>query len=406
MFSKNRMTGKCVMKYFNIKIFFLAICFFSAGYYQVCGQTSKNENYKVLKIEDFQKKVNGKNISLFFLKNGNLSMAITNYGARVVSLYVPDKKGNLADIVIGFKCIDDYLKANAVYHGAMIGRVAGRIKNGTVNLNGSTYPLPLNAGKNHLHGGSKGFHNQVWEVKSYSDTTLVLTYLSVDGEMGYPGNLMTEVTYTLNGKNELVMEYKASTDKSTPVNLTNHAFFNLAGDDGGLISDHLLKINADYICPVDEDKMAINRKSKVKETPFDFRKMKTIGQGLSFEKFNEQLKFAAGYDHHFVLNKKKKNNITLAATVVEPNSGRKMEVFTLAPCLHFFSANFFNGADTGKSGMPIKYRESFAMETQSYPYAEVQNLFPSIILNPGEHYETKTIFRFSVENNLLIPSKK
>jgi len=400
------MTGNYVMKYSNIKNIFLAIYFLSAGYNNVFGQTSKNDNYTALKIEDFQKKVNGKNISLYFLKNGNLRMAITNYGARVVSLYVPDKKGNIADIVIGFKHIDDYLNAKAVYHGAMIGRVAGRIKDGMVNLNGYAYPLQLNAGNHHLHGGSKGFHNQVWEVKSYSDTALVLTYLSVDGEMGYPGNLMTEVIYTLNGNNELVMEYKASTDKSTPVNLTNHAFFNLAGENGGLIGDHLLHIDADYICPVDEEKMAVSRKHKVKETPFDFRKMKTICQGLSFEKFNEQLKFAAGYDHHFVLNKKKKNDITLAATVVEPNSGRKMEIFTRAPCLHFFSANFFNGADTGKSGVPIKYRESFAMETQSYPYAEDRNLFPSIILNPGEHYETKTIFRFSVEKNLIMPSKR
>jgi aldose 1-epimerase len=394
------------MKYFNIQFIVLVIYFLSAGYYNTFGQTSKNDNYTTLKIEDFQKKVNGKNISLYFLKNANVSMAITNYGARVVSLYVPDKKGNTADIVIGFKRIDDYLNANAVYHGAMIGRVAGRIKNGTLNLNGSAHPLQLNAGNHHLHGGSKGFHNQVWEVKSFSDTSLVLTYLSVDGEMGYPGNLMTEVTYTLNGQNELVMEFKASTDKSTPVNLTNHAFFNLAGENGGSIGGHLLNINADYICPVNEEKMAISGKSKVKETPFDFRKMKTMGQGLSFEKLNEQLKFAAGYDHHFVLNKKKKNDITLAASVVEPNSGRKMEIFTAAPCLHFFSANFFNGSDTGKSGMPIKYRESFAMETQNYPYAEDRNLFPSIILNPGEQYETTTIFRFSTEKNSIIHMKR
>ena len=387
------------MKYFNFKIFFLAIYFLSAGYYNGFGQTTKNENYTALKIEDFQKKVDGKNISLYFLKNANVSMAITNYGARVVSLNVPDKKGDIADIIIGFKRIDDYLKANAVYHGAMIGRVAGRIKDGMINLNGFTYPLQLNSGYHHLHGGSKGFHNQVWEVKSFSDTALALTYLSVDGEMGYPGNLMTEVIYTLNGQNELVMEFKASTDKSTPVNLTNHAFFNLAGENGGSIGGHLLKINADYICPVNDEKMAISGKSKVKETPFDFRKMTTIGKGLSFENVNDQLKFAAGYDHHFVINNKKKNNITLAATVVEPNSGRKMEVFTLAPCLHFFSANFFNGSDTGKSGMPIKYRESFAMETQNYPYAEDRNLFPSVLLNPGEHYETKTIFRFSIEKN-------
>jgi len=392
------------MNYYKNKSLLLFIYFLGASYFNVFSQPHKN--YTILKVDDFQKKINGKNVSLYFLNNGNINMAITNYGARIVSLCVPDKSGSIADVVVGFKSIDDYLKAKGIYHGAIIGRVAGRIKNGMVNLNGSTFPLQLNAGNNHLHGGSNGFHNQVWNVKSYNDTAVVLTYLSIDGEMGYPGNLMTEVTYKLNRKNELVIEYKASTDKSTPVNLTNHAFFNLAGENSGLISDHLLKINADYICPVNEEKMTINRKYTVNETPFDFLTMKTIGQGLRFENEDEQLKFAGGYDHHWVLNKKKKNELTLAATVVEPKSGRKMEVFTLAPCIHFFSANFFNGADTGKIGTPIQYRASFAMETQSYPYAEDRNLFPSIILNPGEQYQTKTIFRFSVEKNLIMRSER
>ena len=325
-------------------------------------------------------------------------MAITNYGARIVSLCVPDKNGEIADVVIGFKSIDEYMKATGVYHGAIIGRVAGRIKNGMVNLNGATYPLQLNNGSNHLHGGSNGFHNQVWEVKSYSDTALVLTYLSVDGEMGYPGNLMTEVTYKLNAKNELIMEYKASTDKSSPVNLTNHAFFNLAGEGNGSINDHLLTIYADYICPINEEKTATGSNYKVKATPFDFRKSTTIGKGLSFESTNEQLKIAGGYDHHFVVNKKKKNEMTLAATVVEPHSGRKMEVLTFDPCIHFFSANFFKGADIGKMGKPINYRESFALETQRYPYSPDQKTFPTIVLNKGEIYETKTIYRFTNAN--------
>lgn len=384
------------MKYFKIKNLVLIIIFLFVGYYKVCSQHATNENYLLLKVENFQKKVNGKNISLYFLKNGNINMAITNYGARIVSLCVPDKNGEIADIVIGFKSIDEYMKATGVYHGAIIGRVAGRIKNGMVNLNGATYPLQLNNGSNHLHGGSNGFHNQVWEVKSYSDTALVLTYLSVDGEMGYPGNLMTEVTYKLNGKNELVMEYKASTDKSSPVNLTNHAFFNLAGEGNGSINDHLLTINADYICPINEEKTATGSNYKVKATPFDFRKSTTIGKGLSVENANEQLKIAGGYDHHFVVNKKKKNEMTLAATVVEPNSGRKMEVLTLDPCIHFFSANFFKGADIGKMGKPINFRESFALETQRYPYSPDQKTFPTIVLNKGEIYETKTIYRFSI----------
>ena len=174
------------MKYFKIKNLVLIIIFLFVGYYKVCSQHATNENYLLLKVENFQKKLNDKNVSLYFLKNGNISMAITNYGARIVSLYVPDKNGEIADIVIGFKSIDEYMKATSVYHGAIIGRVAGRIKNGMVNLNGATYPIQLNNGSNHLHGGSNGFHNQVWEVKSYSDTALVLTYLSVDCEMGYP----------------------------------------------------------------------------------------------------------------------------------------------------------------------------------------------------------------------------
>ena len=384
------------MKYFKIKNLVLIIIFLFVGYYKVCSQHATNENYLLLKVENFQKKVNDKNVSLYFLKNGNISMAITNYGARIVSLCVPDKNGEIADIVIGFKSIDEYMKATSVYHGAIIGRVAGRIKNGMVNLNGATYPLQLNNGSNHLHGGSNGFHNQVWEVKSYSDTALVLTYLSVDGEMGYPGNLMTEVTYKLNAKNELVMEYKASTDKSSPVNLTNHAFFNLAGEGNGSINDHLLTIYADYICPINEEKTATGSNYKVKATPFDFRKSTTIGKGLRFESTNEQLKIAGGYDHHFVLNKKKKNEMTLAATVVEPHSGRKMEVLTLDPCIHFFSANFFKGADIGKMGKPINYRESFALETQRYPYSPDQKTFPTVVLNKGEIYETKTIYRFTI----------
>ncbi len=384
------------MKPFNAMRVLFVLFFITYGSYKVCGQTIKNDNGLKLKVEDFQKSINGKMVGLYFLKNRSISMAITNYGGRIVSLTVPDKNGKMADVVIGFKSIDDYLKATGIYHGAIIGRVAGRINNGKIDVNGTNYTLQQNAGNHHLHGGLNGFHNQVWEVKSCNDTSLVLTYMSKDGEMGYPGNVQTEVTYTLNPKNELSIAYKATTDKSTPLNLTNHAFFNLGGEASGAIYTHLLTIHADYICPINEDKMAIAKNYRVKGTPFDFTKEKAMGKDLVLPDTNQQLKFAGGYDHHYVINKKKKHEMSLAATVVEPNSGRKMEVFTLEPCIHFFSANFFKGADIGKMGKPINYRESFALETQRYPYTPDKNVFPSIILHPTDKYETKTIYRFSV----------
>jgi aldose 1-epimerase len=349
-----------------------------------------------LNAADFQKTVNGKQVGLYFLKNGQLEAAITNYGARIVSLCVPSNNGDMADVVIGFKSIDDYLKAKGVYHGAIIGRVAGRIANGNFELNGSTYSLPLNSPPNHLHGGVNGFHNQVWDVISVNDTSVVLTYLSVDGEMGYPGTLNVKATYILNSNNELSLEYTAITDKSTPVNLTNHAFFNLAGEGIGAILNQVLTIPANYFCSIGADKIPTGKLMSLKNTPFDFRKPKSIGKDLIQEKSDEQLKFAGGYDHHFVLSKKKSSNMKLAATAFDPLSGRKMDVFTNEPCVHFFSANFFNGSDTDKKGRPINFRESFALETQSFPFAPNQKVFQSIILHPGEKFEAKTIFRFSV----------
>ncbi|MEI6556280.1 MAG: aldose epimerase family protein [Paludibacter sp.] len=349
-----------------------------------------------LNAADFQKTINGKQVGLYFLKNGQLEVAITNYGGRIVSLCAPSRNGEMADVVLGFKSIDDYLKAKGIYHGAIIGRVAGRIANGKFDLNGSTYSLPLNSPPNHLHGGVNGFHNQVWDVSAVTDTSIVLTYLSVDSEMGYPGNLTVKATYIINSKNELSMELAATTDKSTPINLTNHAFFNLAGEGSGTILNHTLSIPVQYICPVNADKISTGKLMSVKNTPFDFRKPKPIGKDLNLKKTDEQLKLAGGYDHHFVLSKKKNNVLKLSATAFDPQSGRKMEVFTDEPCIHFFTANFFNGSDIGKTGKPINYRESFALETQRFPFVPNQKTFPAIILNPSEKYEAKTIYRFSI----------
>lgn len=349
-----------------------------------------------LNAADFQKTINGKQVGLYFLKNGQLEVVITNYGGRIVSLCAPSKNGEMADVVVGFKSIDDYLIAKGIYHGAIIGRVAGRIAGGKFDLNGSTYSLPLNSPPNHLHGGVNGFHNEVWDVSAVTDTSIVLNYLSLDAEMGYPGNLNVKATYTLNSKNELSMELAATTDKSRPINLTNHAFFNLTGEGSGTILNHELTISSQYICPVSADKIPNGKLMSVKNTPFNFRKPKPIGKDLILEKADEQLKFAGGYDHHFVLSKKKSNVLKLAATAFDPQSGRKMEVFTDEPCIHFFTANFFNGSDIGKMGKPINYRESFALETQRFPFLSDQKSFPSIILKPGEQYKAKTIYRFSV----------
>lgn len=362
-----------------------------------CSATdAKQKNCFSLKSEDFRMVVNGKETNLYFLKNGNIQMAVTNYGGRIVGLCTPDRSGKMADIVLGFSSIDGYLNTKEVFHGALIGRVGNRIAKGKFTLDGQEYTLPLNNGVNHLHGGPGGFHTIVWDVKSVRDSSIVLTYLSKDGEMGYPGNLDVEVQYLLSSKNELVINYKATTDKSTPVNLTNHAFWNLAGEGNGTINNHLLQINADAYTPVDSTLIPLGGNETVDATTFDFRKGKAIGTDLAKQTENVQMKNGLGYDHNFALNKPTAGQMTLAATVIEPVSGRKMEIFTQEPALQFYGGNFMKGADKGKSGLAYKYRESFALETQHFPDSPNNTNFPSVILKPGEVYHTQSIYRFSI----------
>jgi aldose 1-epimerase len=353
-----------------------------------------NSECAPLNPENFNKVIDGKQVGLFLLKNGNLTAAITNYGGRIVSLCAPDKNGQKADVVLGFKSIDDYLKATGVYHGAIVGRVIGRIAKGTFEIDGKTQSLTINNGSNHQHGGLKGFHNQVWDVKTVTDNSLVLSYISVDGEMGYPGTLKVEAMYQLTSNNELTLKLSAITDKTTIVNLTNHAFFNLSGEGNGPILDHVLTIPSDYFCAVNPDKIKTGKILKVAGTPFDFIKGKSIGKDIILENANEQLKISGGYDQSYVLKKKKSNKIVLAATVVDPKSGRKLEVLTTNLGLHFFSANFFKGADVGKMGKPFNFRESFALEAQDYNSPN-QKSFPTLLLKPGEKYETYTVYHFS-----------
>jgi aldose 1-epimerase len=357
-----------------------------------CKQAKKQEF--VLKAGDFQIEIEGKKTDLYLLKNDKIQVYITNYGGRIVSLLTPDSKGAIGDVVMGFKSIVDYQKAKTPYHGCLIGRYGNRIAKGKFELGGTTYQLPINNNENHLHGGPDGFHNQVWEVVSADENSVVMTYLSKDGEMGYPGNLTVEVTYAIND-NELRIAYKATTDKATPVNLTNHAFFNLAGEAKGSINDHLLMINADHFTPVDESLIPLGEIRSVEGSPFDFRKPKTIGRHLNQQVSDTQLSRGGGYDHNFVLNKES-DGMSLAARVVDPKSGRQMDVFTEEPGIQFYGGNFMDGSDVGKYGAKFEYRTSFAMETQHYPDSPNQPTFPSTIINPGETYQTKSIYRFSI----------
>ena len=351
-----------------------------------------------LKVENFNKIINGKQVSLYFLKRGNISVAITNYGGRIVSVCVPDKFGNKADVVLGFNSIDDYLKATGIYQGAIIGRVAGRIANGTFDLDGKTISLPINSAPNHQHGGVNGFHNQVWDVKSVSETSIVLTYFSTDGEMGYPGNLSVEATYSVTENDELTLQFSATTDKTTPVNLTNHAFFNLAGEGNGSILDHQLTLPSQYFCVINKDKIKTGEIRKVQNTPFDFRTAKSIGKDLIFENSENQLKISGGYDQSYVLKKKPSNKLILAAKVFEPKSGRQLTIFTTNNGVHFFSGNFFKGVDIGKKGKPFHFRESFALETQNYN-SPIPTQIAYVLLYPGEKYEKISVYRFSSKTN-------
>lgn len=359
-----------------------------------CVKVKKEEF--VLKTSDFQTEIGGKKTDLYHLKNKQIEVYITNYGGRIVSLLSPDKNGVMGDVVLGFKSIADYLKAKTPFHGSLIGRYGNRIAKGSFDLGGTTYKLPINNNENHLHGGPDGFHNQVWKVVSADENSIAMTYLSKDGEMGYPGNLSVEVTYAISDKNELSIAYKATTDKATPINLTNHAFFNLAGQAKGSINDHLLMINADHFTPVDEGLIPLGEIRTVEGGAFDFRIAKTIGRDLNQQGSDTQLNRGGGYDHNFVLNKESKGSMSLAARVVDPKSGRQMDVFTEEPGIQFYGGNFMDGKDVGKYGAKFKYRASFALETQHYPDAPNQVSFPNTILSPGETYQTQSIYQFSV----------
>lgn len=343
----------------------------------------------------FGKLPTGEAASLYTLTNANgIVIKATNYGGIITEMHTPDKNGKMGDIVLGFDNITDYLN-NKAFLGAFIGRYGNRIAKGQFTIDGKQYQVSVNDGANSLHGGAVGFNKLLWDAKPFKtpkSVGLTLTHTSPDGDQGFPGNLKVTVVYELTNDNELVMKYNAVTDKATPVNLTQHSYFNLAGS--GDILSHNLMINADRYTPVDTALIPTGELAPVAGTPFDFRSSHTIGKMIEQE--NAQLKNGKGYDHNYVLNKKSAKELSLAARVEEPTSGRVLEVYSEEPGVQFYSGNFLDGSMTGK-GVNYKLRSGFCLEPQHFPDSPNQAKFPSTIVKPGEVYSTKMTYKFSVQ---------
>ncbi len=347
---------------------------------------------------NFQTELNGKKTDLYVLTNSNgLEMCVTNYGGIVVSLTAPDREGNFSDIVMGDDSIEIYLNTpKDAYYGAIIGRYGNRIGNAKFTLDSVEYALAPNNNGNSLHGGVNGFDNVVWDAVQVDGQTLELTYVSPDGEEGYPGTLTTKVTYKLTNDNEFYISYEATTDKATVINLTHHSYFNLKGDDKSSdINGHVLMLNADQFTPVNEGLIPTGELVAVEGTPMDFRTPTAIGDRVNDTTY-QQIVYGLGYDHNWVLNKPAAGEMSLAAKVIEPESGRTMEVYTTEPAIQFYGGNFMPGV-TGKAGKFYPYRGAFCLETQHYPDSPNQPQFPSTVLRPGETYKHICIYKFGVE---------
>lgn len=371
----------------------IAIC---GAFFVSCGEAPTVNNEAGIDPAKFDKVVDGKKVKLMVLKNANgYEMTVTNYGAKVVSFLVPDKRGKKEDIVLGFDNIDGYLTAKEVYFGAAIGRYGNRIANGKFSIDSVEYTLATNNGENHLHGGVKGFNAVVWDAEQINNQKIEFDYLSKDMEEGYPGNLSVRMTYELTDKNQFKISYEAITDKSTPINLTHHSFFNLHGAGQGDINDHVLYINADFYTPTDKGLIPTGEIAPVKGTPFDFGSPTVIGERVDEE--YEPLTVAGGYDHNFVLNQPKAKEMVFAASIREPKSGRFMEVYTDEPGLQFYGGNFLNSTIQGKNKKHYNYRSAFCLETQHFPDSPNKPNFPTTILNPGQIYSHTCIYKFSIK---------
>jgi aldose 1-epimerase len=357
------------------------------------AQSAKN-----MDMQPFGKTSDGQEVFLYTLRNqSGMDVKITNYGGTITSIKVKDRHGKFNDVVLGFDNLDGYVsKNNTSYFGALIGRYANRIAHGTFVLDGHQYHIPINDGPNSLHGGLRGFDKRVWQAKDVSTARapeVELHYLSRDGEEGFPGNLSVTVRYSVSGENDLRLDYSATTDKDTVLNLTNHSYFNLAGPGSGDVLEHKLTLAADRFTPIDQTLIPAGAIKDVAGTPLDFRKPTTIGARINED--DQQLKFAKGYDHNFVLNHSGQG-IELAAKVEEPHSGRVLEVFTTQPGIQFYSGNFLNGSVRGIGGV-YNFRSALCLETQHFPDSPNHPNFPSVVLRPGQEFHQTTIFRFSTE---------
>lgn len=337
----------------------------------------------------------GVHVSVFTLTNRQgMQVKVLDFGAIISEIHVPDRDGTFADVVLGFERLEPYL-ANSAFLGAVIGRFGNRIAQGRFSLDGKDYQLAVNNAPNHLHGGNQGFHQVMWQAEPFTrDDAVGVTFTrsSPHGEDGYPGQLDVTVVYELDNDNALSLRYHAVTDQATPVNLTNHTYFNLAGQ--GTILGHALTINADRYLPVDAGSIPTGELADVTGTPFDLRQSTVIGDSIALP--HEQIRIGQGYDHNFVLNQQAEHGLKLAATVREPQSGRVMQVYTQEPGIQFYSGNFLDGSQHGKHG-PIGYRGALCLETQHFPDSPNQSRFPSTILRPGQVYQTETVYRFSAE---------
>ena len=350
-----------------------------------------------LKKEDFQTTVNGKKTDLYILRNkeGN-EVAITNYGGAIVAIMVPDRKGNLANIIQGHDNIQDVIDSPEPYLSTLIGRYGNRIAKGRFQLKGKVYSLPINNGPNSLHGGKNGFNTKIWDATQINEHAIVLKYTSPYGEEGFTGELDVWVAYTLTDNNELIIKYSAKTNKKTIINLTHHGFFSLAGlaNPTPPIDDLECQINADFFLPIDETSIPTGEILKVAETPFDFRTPKPIGQDIDAD--HEQIRHGSGYDHCFVLNKKEEGELSFAARIRDPKSGRTMEVYTTEPGVQVYTDNWADGYK-GQHGATFPRRSAICFEAQHFPDSPNHPYFPSVILEPGREYTQKTIYKFGIQ---------
>lgn len=351
-----------------------------------------------LKKENFQKVIQGKSVDLFFLRNEDgMEVAITNYGGSIVAIMVPDREGNYANVIQGHDNIDDCINSPEPFLSTLVGRYGNRICKGRFTLNGKEYSLAINNGPNHLHGGPTGFHARVWDAEQVNGHTLVLRYVSPYYQEGFPGELTMTVVYSLTEDNELCLDYHGTTNKKTIVNMTSHGFFSLAGiaNPTPTIEDVICQINADFYIPIDENSIPTGEIRTVKGTPFDFTTPRRVGDRID-DTNDEQIRNGAGYDHCFVLNKREPNELTFAAKIVEPKSGRSMEVYTTEPGVQFYSDNWADGYK-GQNGATFPRRSALCFEAQHFPDSPNRAYFPPVVLKPGQVYTQKTIYKFGVE---------